>query len=299
MKKRIFLIALAAVMAASCSKKPDVPATAETTAAVQTEAAAEAAEAAPEASTEAAENNETEAAPETEAAVTEAALAAGEKTNGKAIVTMDTPIIEGVRIGMTPDELKTALGEPEENMEIEDMQYMSYGENVFMFSAEEGQDMGLNIVFVNSTSPAKLANGIEFGCSKQDVIDAFCCDTEDNTPDEMKDSGERLLYGRDAYDKIDALDKGNLDDLKGIYDLGIVTTDEEMNGVEYLEFISDDKKAFYVVMFQFDDDDKLTEVSMVMTDDEDITDILGGGSDSDDSDSDDADADEGEDADDE
>ncbi|MBQ3918566.1 MAG: hypothetical protein II695_02730 [Oscillospiraceae bacterium] len=47
MKKRIFLIALAAVMAASCSKKPDVPATAETTAAVQTEAAAEAAEAAP------------------------------------------------------------------------------------------------------------------------------------------------------------------------------------------------------------------------------------------------------------
>ena len=296
MKKRIFLIALAAVMAASCSKKPDVPATAETTAAVQTEAAAEAA---PEAETEAAENNETEAAPETEAAVTEAALAAGEKTNGKAIVTMDTPIIEGIRIGMTPDELKTALGEPEENMEIEDMHYMSYGENVFMFSREDGQDMALNIAVANSSCPAKLANGIEFGCSKQDVIDAFCCDTEDNTPDEMKDSGEKLLYGRDAFDKIDALDKGNLDDLKGIYDLGIVTTDNEMNGVEYLEFISDDKKAFYVVMFQFDDDDKLTEVSMVMTDDEDITDILGGGSDSDDSDSDDADADEGEDADDE
>ncbi len=294
MKKRIFLIALAAVMAASCSKKPDVPSTAETTAAVQTEAAAEAAEAAPEASTEAAENNETEAAPETEAAVTEAALASGEKTNGKAIVTMDTTIIEGVKIGMKPDELKDALGEPEEDMAIEDMHYMSYGENVFMFSREEGQDMALNIAVANSSCPAKLANGIEFGCSKQDVIDAFCCDTEDNTPDEMKDSGERLLYGRDAFDKIDALDKGNLDDLKGIYDLGIVTTDEEMNGVEYLEFISDDKKAFYVVMFQFDDDDKLTEVSMVMTDDEDITDILGGGSDSDD-----ADADEGEDADDE
>ncbi len=277
MKKRIFLIALAAVMAASCSKKPDVPATAETTAAVQTEAAANIkaeseAESVAEAVEEAAETAAEEAA-EAVAEAVENALS-GEKTNGKPVITKDTEIFEGIKIGMKADELKAVLGEPENDIDIEDMYAVTYGENTFMFTGEEGQDKVLTMAYANGSFAGKLTNGIEFSCSKQDVIDAFCCDLEDNTPDEVKEEGERLLYGRDAYEVLDKLDKGEKLDVKGEYNLGFESDD--MDGLAYMSMTADGKYMVYVVMYQFDSEGKLDSVSMMLTDDEEFTGLFGG-----------------------
>ncbi|MBQ5312411.1 MAG: hypothetical protein ILP19_10310 [Oscillospiraceae bacterium] len=207
----------------------------------------------------------------------------GEKTNGKEIITKDTMVVEGVKAGMTVDEVKAVLGDTENDMEIEDMHILTYGSEdggcSFIFQKFEtlykDEEKRLAMISVEDNS-VKLVNGITIGTSKDDVINAFCADLEDNTPVDMKQNGEKLIYGKESFDELDKLDREHkLNEAKGQYKFGFAMNEQETNGIAYADIdLQSDAQYSYFLMFTFDDENKTDSVMMMMAESNLIDEII-------------------------
>lgn len=203
-----------------------------------------------------------------------AAEAAAPTTNGKDVVTRDTMFVEGVKAGMTVDEVKSAIGgEPGMDMEVEGMHILNYGSDEegssFIFESKpelfSDDNMRLTMASLQDDS-VKWGLGLKKGCSKDDVINAFCCDLEDHTPDEIKADNERILYGIDGFNELDELDKaGKLSEAKGDYRFGMLV-EGDTKGIIYADMSLQDKTSTYFVMYMFNEEGNVDNIMMMYSD---------------------------------
>ncbi len=122
-------------------------------------------------------------------------------------------------------------------------------------------------------------NGLKIGSTKEEVLDSFCRDTEDNTPDDMKKDDTVLIYGRDAYDRLDQLEKEgegeNLEALSGDYRLAYETKTDGEDVIMYMDCtMSNDLFCIYTLMFSFDEDDTVKSVTIVRFDTDNASEIF-------------------------
>ena len=296
MDKKILTAVLAVMCLASCGKaqNSDTPVTtAETTVTTAAETTAAQAEDVKETSETTSvettvevktEAETTSAAEETTEAVTEEAAAeapSSEKTNGKPVVTKDMSIVEGIDMGMTVDEVKSVLGDPEVDESYDTIHMLTYGEDVFMFEEmnstyDDGEKRLMFVIL--SDDEMKIGNGPHIGATKEEVLDSFCRDLEDNTPEGLKEDNGKLIYGRDAFDILDKFENDEINDrdkAEGEYRLAYEFADEEDKGIAYVDFGVHEKLSFYMVMYALDENDVVSGITIMYSDSEEFDDLLG------------------------
>lgn len=110
--------------------------------------------------------------------------------------------VNGVKLGMTIEEVKAAIGNPDKEENITEDQFI-YGEHINLsygkmflsfYDINEGDDIRLGSI--SSDSPeVKFAEGLHAGSTKEEVLAAFAQD--DNPPDLIfyGDKFGRFIYG--------------------------------------------------------------------------------------------------------
>ena len=118
-------------------------------------------------------------------------------------------VIEGLRFGMTPDEVESDFGEPkqikhETNSEFIHGEYISYiyeNMNMTFFDIEENGNLTLGEVEITGNE-LKLVNGLSIGSSYEDVINSYYNDNKERKLADDLDNGKPwalLLYGDYLY----------------------------------------------------------------------------------------------------
>ncbi len=121
----------------------------------------------------------------------------------------DDVVIEGLRFGMTPDEVKSDFGEPVEIKHVTDSEFIHgeyidyyYEDKVITFFDREGNgELTLGAVDIIGEN-LKLINGLSIGSSYSDVIDSYYNDNEERKlKDEFSDNDAwaMFLYGDYLY----------------------------------------------------------------------------------------------------
>lgn len=121
----------------------------------------------------------------------------------------DDVVLEGLRFGMTPEEVKSDFGEPKEIKHVTESEFV-HGEYIdylyedkiltFFDSNEEGE-LTLGTVSVIDKS-VKLVNGLSIGSSYDDVINSYYNDKQERKlKDEFNDNEAwaLMLYGDYLY----------------------------------------------------------------------------------------------------
>ena len=99
----------------------------------------------------------------------------------------DDVVIEGIRLGMTQEEIKNILGTPKRITKAEP--YFAYGEcidyayddmNLSFYDINEGGNLTLGIVDIESSS-VELVNGLKVGVTADDVLSIYYNDGKERS----------------------------------------------------------------------------------------------------------------------
>ena len=116
----------------------------------------------------------------------------------------DDATVNGVRMGMTQEQVKKILGEPDEiNDDTGDgfiygvcIDYTYGGMTLSFFDVNEGDNLTLGYIVIDSPE-VKIVGGLHVGCSKDEVLKVFTY--EDNPEplyfDEVEESVGDYIYG--------------------------------------------------------------------------------------------------------
>ena len=285
----IVLSALMALALVSCGAKKETAQTESQP--VQTEAPAETSvSTASDTVTETEAEETTTAAVETESPQTQSEtgndaygsiMGDPEKTNGKLIPDVTFAFIDGLRIGMTAEEAKASVGEPGKEESGNGVTILTYSDKTTLNfgditgtmvslltpveeKSEEPVPALMVVVAGDDTMPG--FNGLKEGSTKDEVLDSFCRDFEDNTPDEIKKDGTTILYGVDDYLKmmsgLNETDEGKELDLPdGVsYRLGMVKEGSNPPSITYTEYRTD---GVYWLLFELDKNDKVSGITVM------------------------------------
>ena len=206
-------------------------------------------------------------------------------TNGKYKPDKTFAFVEGIRMDMTADEVISVLGEPDKEESAFGMKYLYYGESTLIFgnytefmqaflNGEESQldaapveEARLSIVQIGDNA-LPCYGGIGIGSTKEEVLDTFCHDLEDHTPEEMKEEHTRYIYGSEHVlndDELDDVLEGDLHSGSGEpFKLALEATEDGDHILGYYDM--DMSGSIYMLSFELDDDERVSTIMASLLD---------------------------------
>ncbi|MBR4223193.1 MAG: hypothetical protein IKR73_00120, partial [Oscillospiraceae bacterium] len=131
-------------------------------------------------------------------------------------------------------------------------------------------------IVANKNDALVPAGDISFGCTKDKVIGAYYSDPEEDTPDDLKEAGGRIIYGRKDYEVFESISLGsNMDaeeDMSGRYMFAYESPGSGNSSVAYyvLDIDKKFKMSIYMLMYTFSDDEGLETITVMDMSGEDL-----------------------------
>lgn len=222
-------------------------------------------------------SNQPDSGAETTAAETTAAESEVKPTNEKYIPEMDFAFVDGIKLGMSIDEVKAVLGAPDKEEDKGEVKVLTYGKNEFTFSnftdkknkfsgekAEGNKKNGLVVAQVNDDK-LPCYNGMKVGMTRVEIIDGFCHDTYDNTPSEMRENGIKIIYGIKDFNALN--EAGDKADDEYVFAYDSIGGEEDGCAFVYADYDFKNTGLIYMLIFSYDEGNhNVTDVMATLVD---------------------------------